>query len=104
MPPKIPRNFFSFARCFISLCVFSLVILNPVLAQAYIGPGAGISAIGALWAVVLALVFAIGGLVIWPLRAMMRRKKAAATTSENVADSGTDTDTTEDSSPTDKAA
>ena len=46
-------------------------------AWAYIGPGAGITMLGALWAVILAIVLALGGLIIWPLRAYLRKKRRA---------------------------
>lgn len=57
--------------------LFAASVSAPMLATAYIGPAAGITMVGALWAVILAVVFAIGGLLIWPLRAMLSRKKAA---------------------------
>jgi hypothetical protein len=50
-------------------------------AEAYVGPGAGITLLGALWAVIAALAFALGGLLIWPARVLRRRfrqKKSAA--------------------------
>ena len=51
------------------------MLLFPASAHAYIGPGAGITMLGALWAVILAIVFALGGLLIWPIRALRRKKK-----------------------------
>jgi membrane protein implicated in regulation of membrane protease activity len=42
-------------------------------AEAYVGPGAGITMLGALWAVLLAVVLALSGLLIWPIRALRRR-------------------------------
>lgn len=46
-------------------------------AMAYIGPGAGITMLGALWGVVVAVVLALGAVLFWPIRALMRRKKTA---------------------------
>lgn len=46
-------------------------------ALAYIGPGAGLSLLGALWGVVAAVAAALLFLLIWPLRRMMRRQRAA---------------------------
>jgi hypothetical protein len=51
------------------------IIIFPSLAFSYIGPGAGLTMLGALWAVLIAIVFAISGLLIWPIRALIRRKK-----------------------------
>lgn len=42
-------------------------------AEAYVGPGAGITMLGALWAVIAAVLFALGGLMIWPIRVLRRR-------------------------------
>lgn len=45
------------------------------IAFAYVGPGAGITALGALWGVIVALLFIIGGFLVWPIRAFLKRKK-----------------------------
>jgi hypothetical protein len=45
--------------------------------MAYVGPGAGITLIGALWAVIVAVVLMVGGLLAWPFRAFLRRRKNA---------------------------
>jgi uncharacterized membrane protein len=47
-------------------------------AQAYVGPGAGLSLLGALWGVVAAIGAALLFVVLWPIRRMRRRKKAEA--------------------------
>lgn len=47
-------------------------------AMAYVGPGAGITMLGALWAVIAAVVLAIGGIVLWPIRRLLRRSKTPA--------------------------
>lgn len=50
-------------------------------ALAYIGPGAGLSLLGALWAVVAAVLAALLFLLIWPLRRLLRqRRQTSATT------------------------
>ena len=46
-------------------------------AYGYIGPGAGITVLGALWAVVVALVLAVAAVLLWPLRALFRRRRRA---------------------------
>ena len=50
----------------------------PHAAAAYVGPGAGLTMLGALWAVIAAVVFALAGLLIWPIRAMRRRRRELA--------------------------
>ena len=42
-------------------------------AQAYVGPGAGLSLLGALWGVVAAVAAALLFVLTWPLRRMRRR-------------------------------
>jgi type VI protein secretion system component VasK len=55
-----------------------LIVAAPDLAHAYIGPGAGVTVLGALWAVIVAVVLALAGLLLWPIRVMMRRRKQPA--------------------------
>jgi hypothetical protein len=65
-------------------------------AFAYIGPGAGITVLGALWGVVVAVVLALAAVVLWPLRLLLRRRRhkpalgaeveAAVSASDNPAD------------------
>jgi hypothetical protein len=50
-------------------------LLLPVTIYAYVGPGAGISFIGALWAVIVAVLLAIGGFLAWPIRTLLRKRK-----------------------------
>lgn len=48
----------------------------PIAAQAYVGPGAGLTAIGTMIALIAALVLALVGFVWYPLKRAMRAKKA----------------------------
>ncbi len=41
------------------------------------GPGAGLSLLGALWALIAAIGIAIAFVVAWPIRKMLRKKKTA---------------------------
>jgi len=61
----------------------------PSLAAAYVGPGAGLSLLGALWALLIALGTALAFIVAWPLRKMLRRRRMerAAAEREEVGDS-----------------
>jgi Na+/melibiose symporter-like transporter len=50
----------------------------PVAAQAYIGPGAGLGAIAVTAAVLLGLVLLLVGFLWFPLKRMMRKRKAGS--------------------------
>lgn len=54
--------------------VLLLVLLfNACAAEAYIGPGAGVSLFGSLWAIVVGVVLSLAAVLIWPLRWALRR-------------------------------
>jgi uncharacterized membrane protein YhaH (DUF805 family) len=48
------------------------VVLSPI-AMAYVGPGAGLTLIGSLIGVVVAILIAVGVVLFWPLRLLIRR-------------------------------
>lgn len=54
------------------------VILASQPALAYIGPGAGITMLSALWGVVVAIFLALAAVLFWPIRSLLRRRKSAA--------------------------
>lgn len=60
----------------LSAIVLSSACLLPTVALAYIGPGAGLSAIGSLLALIGAVLLAIVGFVWYPVRRLLRRGKA----------------------------
>ncbi|WP_139218723.1 hypothetical protein [Roseivivax halotolerans] len=49
-------------------------ICLPVTAQAYVGPGAGLTAIGTLIALAAAILLAVVGFVWYPMKRMMRNR------------------------------
>lgn len=53
------------------ICTFSLSF--PV--YAYLGPGAGLGLMGSLIAVVIAFIVIVFGLIIYPVRRILRRRK-----------------------------
>ncbi len=62
-------------------------------ALAYVGPGAGLGAIGAALGLIAAVVMALGAILFWPIRRLMRRRskkpalQADATASSEAPDS-----------------
>lgn len=62
----------------IKVYVTALILaLMPEAALAYVGPGAGISLIGSTIGLLLALGTALGFVVLWPLRTLLRRRAHA---------------------------
>ncbi|WP_265516666.1 hypothetical protein [Nitratireductor luteus] len=55
---------------------FTVTMLTPTIALAYVGPGAGLSLLGALWALVAAIGTALIFIVVWPVRKALRRRRA----------------------------
>ena len=47
-------------------------------AFAYVGPGAGLGLIGSLFAVIAVFILALVGLVVFPLRVIMKRRRKSA--------------------------
>ena len=64
--------------------LFLMLAGFAVAADAYIGPGAGISFLGSLWAVLVGIVLALVAILSWPVRVLWRRLRAkrAATTEQ----------------------
>jgi hypothetical protein len=63
------------------LAALIAVVLAPSVAHAYVGPGAGITAIGSLIALVGAVLLAIVGFVWFPIKRLMRSRAAKANAS-----------------------
>tara|TARA_R110000823_G_scaffold31043_3_gene88717 strand:- start:392 stop:700 length:309 start_codon:yes stop_codon:yes gene_type:complete len=59
------------------------MLLTAFPAHAYVGPGAGLSLLSALWAVLAAILVAVGFVLMWPIRKMMRKRKANRTTAQS---------------------
>jgi hypothetical protein len=55
-----------------------LALIDAGPALAYFGPGAGITMLTALWGVILAVLLAIGAILVWPVRALLRRRRQTA--------------------------
>jgi hypothetical protein len=58
-------------------------------AFAYIGPGAGITVLGALWGVIVAIVLTVVAVVLWPFRVLLRRRRKGVVKSQGVANAVT---------------
>ncbi|RLP55415.1 MAG: hypothetical protein D6160_06620 [Ketobacter sp.] len=60
-----------------------LFVSLPGVASAYVGPGAGLSAIGSLLALLLAIVVAFVGFFWYPIKRLIGGKKGGATIEED---------------------
>lgn len=58
--------------------VILLLALATGTAQAYVGPGAGISVLGSLLGILATIVVAIGAILFWPVRKLLKRRKTAS--------------------------
>ncbi|KIC47695.1 hypothetical protein [Tateyamaria sp. ANG-S1] len=72
------RNLWVLNRGHGAIVLTAALMALPVTAQAYVGPGAGLTAIGTMLALIAALVLALVGFVWYPVKRMMRAKKAKA--------------------------
>lgn len=52
-----------------------LVILVPQPAMAYVGPGTGIAALGALLAIIAGVIAAIFGFLWYPIKRLLKKRK-----------------------------
>lgn len=50
-----------------------LLLSCSACAEAYVGPGSGLSVLGSLWAVIVAVVVTLAAVLTWPLRLLWRR-------------------------------
>jgi uncharacterized membrane protein YccC len=73
---------------FLAIVAALLVALAPSDGHAYIGPGAGLSAFGALLALVVTVIVAIFGFVWYPIKRLTRslkRRRAQRAVPDNLA-------------------
>lgn len=61
-----------------ALSLAAMVALLPGLAHAYVGPGAGLTAIGTVLALLGAVLLAIVGFVYYPVKRLLRGRTAKA--------------------------
>ncbi len=77
----------------VALCLTSISFAAiPASALAYVGPGAGLSIIGSVLALLAAVIVAIFGFLFFPIRRMLRKRKqrAALKAAENSPEASAD--------------
>lgn len=65
---------------FLTLLVFVLIIDN---AYAYVGPGLGLGAIGAVVGLIVAIILSIVGVIWYPFKRMLRKLKSTKVETNN---------------------
>jgi membrane protein implicated in regulation of membrane protease activity len=63
-------------QLFLIAALAALVLLQPVAAQAYIGPGVGAGAVAAVLGVLGSIFLAIVAVLYYPIKRMMKARKA----------------------------
>jgi hypothetical protein len=64
----------------------AIVCAAPLAAAAYVGPGAGLSALGSLLALIAAVLVAIAGFIWYPVKRLLRRRNPPVAGAEAGAD------------------
>ena len=73
----------------LKLGVTLLILLAPfAAAQAYVGPGAGLSLLSALWGLLCAIGAAFLFVILWPIRRLRRKRRESRQAREQHADGG----------------
>ncbi|RRQ21696.1 hypothetical protein [Thiohalobacter thiocyanaticus] len=80
----------SIKRTTLLTLALSLSAAQPALA--YVGPGAGLSLLGAFWGLIVVLFAALGFIIFWPLRRFRRRVQTST-------GAGTDASAADDRKP-----
>jgi membrane protein implicated in regulation of membrane protease activity len=61
-------------QTFTLFAYFLLLMTVTPIASAYIGPGSGISIVGSLLGLLATIFLAVGAIVIWPYRRMLKKR------------------------------
>lgn len=60
------------------LAVVIAILGSAAPAAAYVGPGAGLSLVGAFWGLLVAIFAAFAFVILWPIRRLYRRRRGAS--------------------------
>jgi hypothetical protein len=69
------RGIINAVRVLVFALLTAVWLALPATATAYVGPGAGLTLIGSAISLVVVIVVALAGLVIWPVRVIQRRRR-----------------------------
>ena len=77
---------------FIRGMAVATTLLTPCLSHAYVGPGAGLSAIGSVLALIGAMLLLIVGFVWYPVKRLLKRRKGNQSRPESGDDSSSNSE------------
>jgi membrane protein implicated in regulation of membrane protease activity len=63
---------------FLAIAIITALTLGVSPAIAYVGPGAGLSLLGAFWGLAVAILAALAFVIVWPVRRLMRARRRPA--------------------------
>jgi membrane protein implicated in regulation of membrane protease activity len=66
-------------KVLLSLLVLVALVSTSAPAFAYVGPGAGLSLVGAFWGVLVAIFAALAFVILWPVRRFLRQRRGSPT-------------------------
>ncbi len=55
------------------LVLLTSIAFQPTVADAYVGPGAGLTMLGSLWGLIIAVLFVIFGVLLLPIKLLLNR-------------------------------
>ena len=63
---------------FLAVLAVAVLTLSALPALAYVGPGAGLSLLGAFWGLLVAVLAALAFVVLYPIRRLVRARRRPA--------------------------